>query len=546
MKRPWFFWGLVMFLSAFSKMTGMEIAFIPLLILLFFLFPSKNWILALLIILRLLLPTQEIPMEQGLCELRKVSPLKTDMLLTIEGRRYILKDFEVEEGLYWGSFASEKFSSKRGPGGFCERDYYNSLGYRARAVKWKGEATKLKPFYLTSLRKKLYDRAEVFKNYQGIAYSLVFGLKEGLSPDEKGLFSSIGLMHLFVVSGLHLGIYYRTCLSIAKHLNLPRILGEFLGLGLVFFFCYLSDFHVSSVRTFLIFILESIAFHRKKKTDPMEIMGFVSLILLFYRPSYATSFSFLLGTLSYGILRIARANSLALMFLLMFPLQLIFVSEVKILYYLVNGILASLMSIMLPILMVGFIFPILARGVGYIFTGLMGILEAINNIPWAWHFTPPGWLSLFLFYLFLFALILAREKKEDYVFLSSKKNIALFFFLFLFLLQGENNYRKLGVHFLDVGQGDSSLLITDSGKSLLIDTGRGRAIHDHLQSLGIQSLDMVIISHFDEDHSKELDKLKYNKLYYPKGSHYPGGNPLEEGDVLMFDDVHLDFISPEN
>ncbi|NLY36353.1 MAG: MBL fold metallo-hydrolase [Tissierellia bacterium] len=544
MKRPWFLWGLIMFLCCFSKITGMEIVFIPLFVLLFILFPSKTWIVMLLILLRLFLPAQEIQQEQGLCQLRKISPLKNDMVLSIEGRRYILKNFEGEEGLYKGDFTLEEFSEKRSPSGFCEKDYYNSLGFKARGLQWRGEALEVKPFLLTIIRQKIFDRAAVFGEYQGLAYSLVFGLKEGLSPDEKTLFSSIGLMHLFVVSGLHLGIYYRSCLYIVKHFGGPHICGEILGLSLIFFFCCLSDFHVSSVRTFLIYILESIAFHRKKKLDPLEAMGFVGFFLLFYRPSYATSFSFILGTLSYGILRVARVNSLIFMYVLMFPLQLIFVSEIKILYYLVNSLLAGLMVVILPILMLGFVFSFLAQAVGYLFTALMGSLEFVNKIPWAWHFTPPGWLSLFVFYGFLFAGVLARENKEEYFFIRSKKSIGIFLFLFLVLFQFENSYRRFGLHFLDVGQGDSSLLITDSGKTLLIDTGRGRAIHEHLQSLGIYSLDMVIITHFDEDHSKELNKLHYKKLYYPKGSHYPQGYPLEEGDVIQIDDVSLRFISP--
>lgn len=544
MKRPWFLWGLIMFLCSFSKMTGMEIVFIPVILLVFLLFPSKTWMVLLIIILRLAFPSQEILQEEGLCELRKLSPLKTDMVLLVEGRKYLIKGFEVEEGFYQGSFTRKEFSTKRSPSGFCEKDYYLSLGFQSEVKNWKGEPVKLRPFFLTNWRRKIFERAKVFGEYQGIAYSLVFGLKEGLSPDEKTLFSTIGLMHLFVVSGLHLGIYYRSCLYIIRLLGGPRFNGQCIGLSLIFFFCLLSDFHVSSVRTFMLYILQVMGFHKKKKLDPIESMGFVSFLLLFYRPSYATSFSFILGTLSYGILRISRKRPLISMYILMFPLQLLFVSEVKLLYYFANAFIASLMGVLLPFLMAGFAFAFIAGFVSYIFTSLMMILEAIKNISWAWYFTPPGWLSLFVLYFFLLLLILARENKSYHDFFQRKNNLYIFLFVFLLLFQGENNYRRKGIHFFDVGQGDSSLLITDSGKSLLIDTGRGRAVHDHLRSLGIHCLDMVIISHFDEDHSKELDKLQYKKLYYPKGSHYPGGYPLERGDVLLFDDVYLDFISP--
>lgn len=544
MKRPWYFWGLLMFLYSFSKMTGMEIVFIPLFLLLFLLFPLKYSLFFILILLRLAVPLPELSPQEGLCELRRLSPVNQDMVVNFQGQRYLLKNFDGLEGTYAGSFIPEEFSSKRSPSGFCERDYYFSQGFRGYAARWEGELRSPRPFFLTRIREELFRRAKVFGEYRGLAYSLVFGLKEGLSPDEKSLFSRIGLMHLFVVSGLHLGIYYRGCLGFVKAIGMPRWLGESLGLVLVFFFCYLSDFHVSSLRTLLLLIVEVFAFHFKKKADPFEAMGGVCLLLLFFRPSYATNFSFILGTLSYGLLRGTRKRPLLTMYLLMFPLQLLFNSQIKGIYFLANTLIASLMGLVLPFVMLGFFIPFIAKLSAYFFIGLMGFLESLQILPWFWHIPPPGWLCLFIFYLMIFSLVLARENKRDYLFTDSWKRKGACLFMLLILFQVENNYRREGVHFFDVGQGDSSLLITQSGKSLLIDTGRGKAIHDHLHSLGILRVDVIIISHFDDDHAKELEKLAYGRLYHPKGSDYPGGIPLEAGDHMELDGVHLHFLSP--
>jgi beta-lactamase superfamily II metal-dependent hydrolase len=67
---------------------------------------------------------------------------------------------------------------------------------------------------------------------------------------------------------------------------------------------------------------------------------------------------------------------------------------------------------------------------------------------------------------------------------------------------------EVAVHFLDVGQGDATLIVAPDA-TMLIDTGR----HDRsdvvpaLRSLGIGSLDVVAITHAHADHIGQLDSV---------------------------------------
>ena len=64
--------------------------------------------------------------------------------------------------------------------------------------------------------------------------------------------------------------------------------------------------------------------------------------------------------------------------------------------------------------------------------------------------------------------------------------------------------RLLTVSFLDVGQGDSTLIQTPSGKNILVDTGPRAAQADLFAELGrrgVKQLDMLITSHHDKDHN---------------------------------------------
>lgn len=68
---------------------------------------------------------------------------------------------------------------------------------------------------------------------------------------------------------------------------------------------------------------------------------------------------------------------------------------------------------------------------------------------------------------------------------------------------------EMEVHFLDVGQADSTLIICD-GYTMLIDTGladQGTKIQNYLQKLGIDRLDYLVLTHTDIDHIGSADVI---------------------------------------
>ncbi|EFI67538.1 Beta-lactamase-like protein [Lysinibacillus fusiformis ZC1] len=110
-----------------------------------------------------------------------------------------------------------------------------------------------------------------------------------------------------------------------------------------------------------------------------------------------------------------------------------------------------------------------------------------------------------------------------------KKIIVLL--LCIFLLAGCNETVKtekipvtsgheMQVHFIDVGQGDSILIESPSGKTMLIDggvKGAGQQIVSYLKELGINKLDIVVATHPDADHIggliPVLDNMTIEQFY---------------------------------
>ena len=80
---------------------------------------------------------------------------------------------------------------------------------------------------------------------------------------------------------------------------------------------------------------------------------------------------------------------------------------------------------------------------------------------------------------------------------------------------------ELSIHYIDVGQGDSTLITCD-GMSMLIDAGEndmGSKVWSYLESQDIEKLDYVIGTHPDSDHIGGLDVVIYKfdceKIFMP-------------------------------
>ena len=69
--------------------------------------------------------------------------------------------------------------------------------------------------------------------------------------------------------------------------------------------------------------------------------------------------------------------------------------------------------------------------------------------------------------------------------------------------------QNLKVYFIDVGQGDSTLIVTPKNKTILIDGGGSefsdfnvgeKTLLPYIFDRGFNELDYIIVSHFDSDH----------------------------------------------
>ncbi|MGP1488815.1 MAG: ComEC/Rec2 family competence protein [Peptoanaerobacter stomatis] len=131
-----------------------------------------------------------------------------------------------------------------------------------------------------------------------------------------------------------------------------------------------------------------------------------------------------------------------------------------------------------------------------------------------------------------------------------------------------NPSSTLQVHFIDVGQGDSTLIITPDKKTILIDAGdeqHSSRTTGYIKSQGIEKLDLVIATHPDADHIGGMDKIiknfdigmfsmplvskdtkQYKEIKKELKNKKLKNKPLYTGDGLSIGkDIKLQILSPQ-
>jgi len=108
--------------------------------------------------------------------------------------------------------------------------------------------------------------------------------------------------------------------------------------------------------------------------------------------------------------------------------------------------------------------------------------------------------------------------------------------------------RSMEVHFLDVGQGDCTLIVCD-GHAMLIDTGddsKGTQIQNYLRKQKIGKLDYLVLTHPDADHIGGapviIGKFEIDKVFV---SNYEKDNRTYQKLIQALDNKRLKYTTPE-
>ncbi len=114
---------------------------------------------------------------------------------------------------------------------------------------------------------------------------------------------------------------------------------------------------------------------------------------------------------------------------------------------------------------------------------------------------------------------------------------------------GSSNGKDLEIHHLNVGQADSTLLLTPNGKTILIDAGTqssGQKIVSYLKKAGITSIDRLIITHAHADHvGGAVEVMKNFKIGQVLDSGIPHTSQTYLNYLTYIDEHNIKFHVPK-
>lgn len=183
----------------------------------------------------------------------------------------------------------------------------------------------------------------------------------------------------------------------------------------------------------------------------------------------------------------------------------------SIMSFLLLPLLSFSVVLLFSLSLIMFILPI--EGIINLFSkGLIFLLKPIFNLNSKIYIEGNIVFFIIVILLFIFLLISIENKRKKYQKLIS---YSLIFYLIMVNLPIKNQFSS-NVYFINVGQGDSTLIV-DKGLNILIDTGGVKnnniaeeTLIPFLKKKNIYYLDYVFLTHQDYDHVGAFEILKSN------------------------------------
>jgi len=374
--------------------------------------------------------------------------------------------------------------------GFDRTRYYQSQGIDL-VLQDQGSTVVATQVTLYQLRDAFLRYLERFPQpSQSYLRALIAGDRSQLEDDFTDDLASLGIMHLFAISGLHVGLMVRMLEQGLRKVGVSSKVPIIVFLLLYFF---LTGFSTSVVRAGLMFMTYQLL--KPYGYQPLDSIAVAASVVLLLNPYVIYDIGFQLSYLvAIGLVLIPISGSpLYQLFVvsviaqvMTFPIQANLYRSVNLTASLINIVFVWFVStIFVPMTFVEMVVqtPIYPDLIAF-FTQMVDAakqIEMMINLPY---------VSIIFFPLFYMAL-------------TTRRRVLYLFILMVLMVQRPSQER---VVFLNVGQGDATLFQLD-GCRLLLDTG-GNMTQDiasnvlipHLHGFGISHLDVLAITHGDFDH----------------------------------------------
>lgn len=145
---------------------------------------------------------------------------------------------------------------------------------------------------------------ESFPDVQGVVSALLLGYRTQLPSSVESSFRRTGTMHIFAISGLHVGIIGAVMVFVVSLFRLPRTCWVWVLGPVILLYALTTGGRPSAVRAGVMFMLFLLAPLVGRRADAWSSLGMASILILSWRPSqlydpgFVFSFMAVMGILS--------------------------------------------------------------------------------------------------------------------------------------------------------------------------------------------------------------------------------------------------------
>ena len=392
-----------------------------------------------------------------------------------------------------------------------------------------------KPFY--SFKTSIKNHIEKYKS-RAYLKAFIMGDTSLIEENIVSNYRFLGISHLFAISGMHVSVFVFLINKILKkHKAKDIIIILFLLL-----FLFITDYSESLLRCSTFFIISYLNKVLKLNIKNIYLILISAFFLLLINPYLIYSIGFLFSVIITFFV-IASSNLLndktyfkklfimsLICFLASVPILSFYFYKINLLTIVFNMIFIPLVSYLIfPLgLITFFLYPL--DNIYMFFINLLeGLSSFFQNIDFlSFVIAKPNVFVILIYYIILFLSIKRNRKLLIIYFIVLLININIKYFI-----------RDVSVTFLDVGQGDSSVIIFPFGKTILIDTGglylsgynisKNKTV-PYLNSLGISKIDLLILTHGDYDHIGDainlLNEIKVDEVLFNNDSFNDNENKI--------------------
>lgn len=375
-----------------------------------------------------------------------------------------------------------------------------------------------------------------------ILSGMLFGGYTGISRDIVNSFAATGIVHILSVSGTHIALVAGVVIWIGTRLGIRRQITMSVAVVCIVLYSLVAGLTPPVVRSVLMGIICIAAVVLGREKDAPTALMITGLAMLIYQPDLIFDISFQLSfSAAAGLIFLYSQTVKALRMFppwLAGPLAVTISAQLGVLpflaWYFNNFSLSSFIAniILVPIIEATVVLGLAAAVLETVFlpesflwticAQLIYFVVKVNGfiaaIPGSNIYLPPMNFWIGILYYLLLAWIYGYKPTfvptpvicmQRWPIVSRRAILLILIIAVVYFYYP----RSVSVHFIDVGQGDATLITTPHRRAILIDSGGTvglnssdfdvgeRVVLPYLRHYGILELDYLILTHNHQDHA---------------------------------------------